>query len=393
MKKIALHAVLFHCCLLLFFVSRAQTEAIQPKQKVAVLAPLYLDSAFDGSSYKLSGNNIPRYILPGLDFYHGIMDAVDSLKQDDASVDVFIYDTKRKGGGIAAVLKEVKAENAGLIIAAFNNAGEQKIVSDFSLNENIPVISATYPNDANLSGNPFFVVVNSTINTHVSALYNYLQQNYSKSKIIYLTKPGAFETRIKNQFASLNKKIKPLSLKTVSLTDNFEPGYLLSLLDSTRQNVVVCGSLSESFGVNIVRTISAAKSYKATVIGAPTWESQEAFDNPDCFGVEIVYSTPYNYSRKDKIEAGLINDYRAQHFGRPSDMYFKGFECMYHFSKLLVKHRTNLLNNISEPSFKVMNEFYFEPVRLTEQSFAPDYLENKKIYFVKKQDGVTKSVN
>jgi len=125
----------------------------------------------------------------------------------------------------------------------------------------------------------------------------------------------------------------------------------------------------------------------------PTWESEEAFNNTDCNGIEIIYSTPFNYSRTDKTGAYLTNLYKLQHNGRPSDMYFKGFETMYHFSKLLVKYHTNMLNNISESSsFRIANDFNFQPVRLSKESYAPDFLENKKLYFVKKMDGQIKGI-
>lgn len=395
MKNIGLKCfILIGIFLIILTQSQAQQpDALQQKQKVAVLAPLYLDSAFNGSSYKLTGNSIPRYILPGLDFYHGVETAIDSLQAEHTPVDVVIYDSKR-AGGISSILDEIKAQNTSLIIAAFNNANEQKSVSQFGFDENIPVISATYPNNANLNMNPFFVMVNSTLQTHVSAIYNYVIRNYSKAKIVFLTKAGSFESRIKTQFDNLAKYNTALKYKTVTLPDNTDPAFLLTTLDSTKQNLVICGSLNEAFGLSIVRAISMAKSYKATVLGMPTWESDESFDAPDCNGVEIVYSTPYNYSRTDRLGTNLTNLYKIEHFGRPSDMYFKGFETMYHFSKLLVKYHTNMLNNISESSsFKIANDFNFEPVRLSKESYAPDYLENKKIYFVKKADGLIKSIN
>jgi len=395
MKNFALRRILF-CYFLLFtvsFIHAQQTSLPANKQKIAVLAPLYLDSAFDGNNYKLTGINLPKYILPGLDFYHGVNTAIDSLQKENTPVDVIIYDTKQ-AGGLNSLLANIKQQNVAMILASFNNSAEQKTVSDFSFSENIPVISATYPNDANLGMNPFFVMVNSSLKTHVDAMYNYVQRNYAKNKILFITKSGVFESRIKNQFDNLSKQYKSLSYKTLVLPDNYDPSYLLSSLDSTKQNLVICGSLNDNFGLSVVRTISAAASYKTTVIGMPTWESDEAFNNTDCNGVEVVYSTPYNYSRTDKTGASLTNLYKLQHNGRPSDMYFKGFETMYHFSKLLVKYHTNMLNNISESSsYKIANDFNFQPVRLSKESYAPDFLENKKLYFVKKIDGQVKGIN
>jgi hypothetical protein len=127
----------------------------------------------------------------------------------------------------------------------------------------------------------------------------------------------------------------------------------------------------------------------------PTWDGMREVtsDNYSSKNLEIVYSTPYNYSRTDKTGGSLVKQYRAKYMGRPSDMAFKGFESMYHFSKLMLQYRNNFINNISDTTYKIANQFSFEPVRLTNTSFVPDYLENKKLYFVKMQGGTVKSVN
>jgi hypothetical protein len=73
-------------------------------------------------------------------------------------------------------------------------------------------------------------------------------------------------------------------------------------------------------------------------------------------------------------------------------MVFKAYETMYRFAKLLDRHKSNLLNNLSDPSFNVWNSFTVEPVKVDNSSLAPDYLENKKLYFIRKQNGKTVGV-
>ena len=68
-------------------------------------------------------------------------------------------------------------------------------------------------------------------------------------------------------------------------------------------------------------------------------------------------------------------------------MVYKGYEVLFHFTKLLIKHRSNLINNLDDKDFTVFNEFKPEPVRLYKTSTKPDLLENKKLYFIRKQQG------
>lgn len=373
----------------------AQQETSGKPMRVAILAPLYLDSAFNGFTYKLGSSSIPKYILPGLDFYNGVMLAVDSLQKENTPAEVWVYDTKKLGQTIPGMLSGMEYLNFSLIIASFNNPTEQKLVSEFSFRKNIPVISATYPNDAGLSANPFFMMVNSTLKTHVEALHSYAKKNYTgtATKLLFVTKAGPLETRIKGYFAAQDALTGKLNYRVITLTDNFTEDNLLPFMDSTRQNIIICGSVNEAFGSNIVRTLNAATSYRTVAIGMPTWDGLKEVTGAASKNIEVVYSTPYNYSRTDKTGGSIVKQYRSKYMGRPSDMVFKGFESMYHFSRLMLQYRANFINNVSDSGYKVANTFQFEPVRLTNTSFVPDYLENKKLYFVKVQGGVVKSVN
>ncbi|RXK87222.1 type 1 periplasmic-binding domain-containing protein [Filimonas effusa] len=373
----------------------AQQETSGKPMRVAVLAPLYLDSAFNGFTYKLGSSSIPKYILPGLDFYNGVMLAVDSLQNENMPIEVWVYDTKKLGQTIPGMLSGMEYLNFSLIVASFNNTAEQKLLSEFSFRKNIPVISATYPNDAGLNANPFFMMVNSTLKTHVEALHSYTQKNYAgtAAKLLFVTKPGPLETKIKSYFAAQDALAGKLNYKVITLTDNFTEDNLLPFMDSTRQNIIICGSVNEAFGSSIVRTLNAAPSYRTVAIGMPTWDGLKEITGAASKNIEIVYSTPYNFSRTDKTGSSIVKQYRSKYMGRPSDMVFKGFESMYHFSRLMLQYRANFINNVSDSGYKIANSFRFEPVRLTNTSFVPDYLENKKLYFVKVQGGVVKSVN
>ena len=73
-------------------------------------------------------------------------------------------------------------------------------------------------------------------------------------------------------------------------------------------------------------------------------------------------------------------------------MAFKGFETTYNFGKLLLKYPANLVNNLSDKTFTLFNQFDIQPVKLKQENERPDYLENKKLYFIKKQEGNVKSI-
>ena len=357
--------------------------------KIAVFAPVYLDTAFNGNNYLLGNNNLPRIILPGLDFYNGIQLAIDSLNAEGQSLSVLFYDSKKNTQSIKEILASESLQNVGMIIASFNNRNDIKPLADFALSKQIPLISMTYPNDGGVKANPYFALVNPTLTTHVEGIFKYLQKNFPTEPILYVKRPGALEDMIEGLFQDLNKKTPalPLKIRTVSANDSTNIASFNTMLDSTKTNIIFCGSLNENFGINLVKSTAANKTYKALIIGMPTWDAIKDLGK----GTDIIYSTPYKYNRTDKLAQYITSNYKNKVAGRPSDMVFKGFEAMYHFGKLLIKHQNNIATQLSDNSYKLFHEFDFVPVK-NKTDNIPTYLENKRIYFVKKTDGVIKSI-
>jgi len=394
MKK--LYSVIICVLLLPFFALQAQTQTINNgTAKIALFLPLYLNEAFLGGAYQLEKNALPQNILQGLEFYNGAMLAIDSLSQEDNQLQVNIYDTKQPAEELKKLFAGSELNNAGLIIASFTSAGEVKMFADQALAKNIPLISATYPSIGSVTVNPFFVLLNSSFQTHIVGLFNYLNTNNKTDKIIAFKQPGATSNFIKSKMAELNTSngSGALNIKWVDLANGYTVNDVQKHLDSTVSNTVFVASPVESFGLNLVKTLSTLEAYRTTAVGMPTWDGIKELNGKHCRNVDIVYSTPFNYSRTDDYESGIIKKYKLKFYSRPSDMVFRGFESVYHFGRLLLRYRGDLINNLSDKEFKVFNDFDVHPVKLRESNAIPDYLENKKLYFIRKQEGNIKSIS
>ena len=125
----------------------------------------------------------------------------------------------------------------------------------------------------------------------------------------------------------------------------------------------------------------------------PTWNGMGGITGNSSQKIQIVITSPYNYLQSNPVISSLADDYKADHYSRPSDMVYKGYELMYHFTKLFLSYPDTFINKSSATLFKVSNDYNFEPVRLTQTSFIPDYLENKKLYYIKIVNGKIQSVD
>jgi hypothetical protein len=379
---------------LVFAVKLLSAQNNTTRHKVAIFAPLYLDSAFnEDNKYRYSTNTFPKFLNPGIEFYEGVQLALDSLKKEHTPLEVFIYDTKSTTESIGEQLNKPELENLELIISHCNTA-ETKLLAEAGLRKNVPVINANLPNDGGITGNPFFVLLNPTLRTQCEGIYKYIQKYYSLNPIIVFRKKGALEDRIKMYFDDFSKNTMavPLKLKYVDLTDSFTVNQLKAHLDTTNQTLCVAGSLDENFGKKLVQQLAALKkqNYESTIIGMPTWDGI-GFNKTEYKGIDIIYSTPFYNSKADKISQSISNHFNKKMFARPSDMVYRGYEITFRFARLLKQFGSELASNLGSKQTKVFTDFDIQPV-LNKQSMTLDYFENKKLYFLKWQDGVLKSV-
>lgn len=390
MKKFILTYLIFITALQL-----AQAQNGTTKHKVAIFAPLYLDSAFNElDEYRYSKNVFPKFINPGLEFYEGAQLALDSLNKEYAQLEVFVYDTRSAKESLTEQLNKPEMDSVELIIAHCNTS-EVKIFADAGLKRNIPVINANLPNDGGTNGNPFFVLLNPTLRTQCEGIYKHIQKYYSLNPIIIFRKKGQLEDRIKIYFDEFGKNTLgvPLKMKYVELTDSFTVNHLKPYLDTTNQTLCVAGSLDENFGRRLTQQLAALKKqkYLSSVVGMPTWDNIKDFNKPEYKGVEIIYSTPFYNAKLDKFSQSIINYFNTVMYARPSDMVFRGYEVTWKYARLLMQYGRDLSSNLSNKSHKVFTDFDIQPV-VNKENMSLEYFENRKLYFLKWQDGVIKSI-
>ena len=64
-------------------------------------------------------------------------------------------------------------------------------------------------------------------------------------------------------------------------------------------------------------------------------------------------------------------------------MVYKGYETMYHFTKLLLANPDTFINKVSDGSYKVSSDYNFVPVRLSPDFFCTRLSRKQKIVFHK----------
>ncbi len=391
MKISILKFYLLIVALVFFLQPHAQTNVITgtslPTYRIAIFAPLYLDSVFEQENYKY-GKKFPKFLMPGLDFVQGAQIALDSLPLVNGNISAQVFDSKAVVANISSLIATGKLDSFHLIIGSVRDEEVQQLAAH-AKRKNIPFVSATYPNDAGVTENPFLIIVNSTLKAHCEAIYSFLLQNHGTDKIIIVRKPGSQEDKIQQYFTKMNTPDgKPL-LKIETLNINEDFSIIKQKLDSNRNTIIVGGSLNESFAFKLATAAYALdKTYRITLVGMPNWDGFSSLNKKKTFtDFPIYYTSPYYNYKWDSYSKMIQNVYIKKYKGNPSDMSYKGFESVYLFARLLTRYPNDFINHLNDLQNKVFTDYNFKPVGLLTSANIPDYFENKHLYFIKILNG------
>lgn len=364
----------------------AQGESTK-KSRVALFAPFYLDTLFNAAGTYLPGKTVPAYAKPALDFYQGVLLALDSLDKLGIALDVQFFDTRNKKQSIYKIADSGLLNDVHLIIGAVSGT-EYLDLATVAKEKKIPFVSASYPNDGGISGNPYVVIVNPKLNTHLQALYNYVLKTHGTNKLMLMRRKAAADDRVGEVFKSLNASGSGsvLNIQTVMLNTPLTSKAVEASLDSLRENVIICGSLDDYFGRSLLTSaIPLASKYKITLVGMPTWEGYSELGRTDIKNLPVIYSSSlfYGASEDSLWVSGFRRNFGFKTYSLPSEMAYRGYELTFLFGNMLNTYGAEFIKEIDENKYRVLTDFDFKPIHWSKNNATPDYYENKRIYILK----------
>lgn len=362
------------------------------KMHIAVFTPLYLDSAYDAQMNYRYGNQMPRFINPGLEFYEGILYAVDSLERKGLQFDLHIYDTRSANAGIQNVINHPDFIKMDIILGHVN-ANEARIIANFAKEKEIPFVNVNFPNDVGVKNNPYYIILNSTIKTQLAGLYRYLQKYHALSPVTVVRKKGSQEDAVAKMFTDIaaGTRSVPLNLKFLTIGNDAELAELQKHFKGDENHIAIIGSLDVNFAKKAVASLALInQEHPVKVFGMPTFEVID-FSGPEYKNLDIFYGTPFPNSDSNENVKAYDELFKKEYYARTSDMVYRGIESVFYFASLLHKTGENIASSIGEGTDVLFSQFDIQPV-LNPQTMQIDYYENKRIYFIQKKDGQVVSV-
>jgi len=382
MKRI-LHISLFLIC-----IHALNAQGIKGKVRIGLITSLYLDSSFDQSgNYKLQ-KNFPKQAISGLEFYEGASLAIDSLNRAGYLATLKVFDLQSKNGNIASLSKSGELDNLNMLVS-HTNGTEYLQLAAIARDKNIILINANYPNDGGIRNSKSVFIANPKINSHITVLYNQIIKKWPNANIVWFRRNDQGDERLLSIFNDQNNASRKITFKNIILPSTFSTNDISLHIDSTKSNVLITGSVDDAFSIEFARAIASyPKKGIIHVVGMPNWDGLKEIQGKGYTGIPVYYTSGFFAPTGNKWMTDFDEKFRENIGTKASVAAIRGFELTYYFGSIWAKYGSLDQKQLNDPASKIITDYDFRPVFWNAGSEYPDYHENKRIYFIRRLNGV-----
>ena len=351
--------------------------------RVDVLLPLHLNSLVQNGKpvYKKT----PDHMMPAVNFYEGMSIAAQTLQGKNMKLELYVHDITDPTDNISQLTTSKKMDSSNLIIG-FLQSNDIPAVAGYAKKHKVNFVSALSPADADTKDNPYFILIQPTLKTHINQLIAYADKKYGKNpKYIFHNNKTSGE---KEAYTQLREAL--IAEKDLSIIDcskfKLEVDTLSRIFDSTKVNVVFVSSLDINNTEQILNMLAAMpKTYRFEIFGMPSWKSLRGLTQGAYMTLSIHYTTPFFFDPTTGAGRYITTQYNSTYGGNPSEMVYRGYESLYWLSNLLERHGTIFNKDITDVSTAPFTRYAIQPAWSNDNDFL--YLENSKLYMLHYQNG------
>ncbi len=305
-----------------------------------------------------------------IEYYEGLLLAVDSLKNTGCSVDLSVYDTGNGTKKLKEIMKEDALKEANLIIGAVQN-DQIGPVAEFAQKNNIKyVIPFTSKNDDVLSNAYVYQV-----NTPHSYLYAKAAQGgcdlFAEDNIILLNirdgkDKAEFIKTFKAEMKQRNIPFREINYNGETLTADIE-----ALLKADKRNIIVPTSGTQETLNKIkspLRILAETKpEYGLTLFGYPEWQTYPHDCLKDFYALNTYIYSHFYADNLSKEVTNFYTKYKNWYSKNLINIFPKygilGFDTGMFFIGAINKYGSNFENNLDKIHYQgVQTGFDFHRV-------------------------------
>ena len=356
----------------LFSESRVLPEDIE-QIKAAIILPLMLGDSITSDQMKM------------VEFYEGVLLALDSLKKQGVSVDLHIYDSGNKWASIKPILARPEMRDMNLIIGPVYDAHIAEAAAFADTTGIRLVVPFARQVDAVFS-NPYIYQVNTPQSYFYSEVYDHFFMQFPHPNIVFFESPEENDDDLISGFKrELGYRNVPYTTLVADTATNKDT--ILTFLDTERHNILMMtseksGSLNNMIPIFqlLVRDTAATK-FDISLFGYPQYQVYTHNHLASFYEIDTYFYSSF-YTNNLLPEAKAFHQkYRRTYSKEIVNRYPKyailGFDVAYYFLRAMHMYGTDMDNRLSEMKYEPLQTgFKFERVN-NWGGFI-----NRKVFFV-----------
>ena len=318
-----------------------------------------------------------------VEYYEGFLMAVDSLKKEGVSVDLYTYDTKGKEATLNNILARKEMKNMDII---FGPARSQDIdaLATFADKNNIRLVIPFAPKVDQVFKNPHIYQVNTPQSYLYSEVYEHFNRKFSGCNVIFLNASNG--DREKDEFIKGMKtglKENGISYRDFTMTDNFYD--ITTVMDTLKKNIFIPTSGKSTALVKILPQLTQIRrerpDYPMNLFGYPEWQTYTNDYLASFYEIDTYFYSSFYTNNLFPAAVNFTHAYRRWYSKDMANIYPKygmlGYDTGYFFLKGLSKYGNKMEENLSSIHVTpIQTGFKFERVN-NWGGFI-----NRKVFFV-----------
>ncbi|MCT4580738.1 MAG: LysM peptidoglycan-binding domain-containing protein [Flavobacteriales bacterium] len=278
-----------------------------------------------------------------LNFHHGMLLAIDSLKQAGVNLNVRVYDTKADTATVNKILRKAEFKEVDLIIGPIY-VKEIKIVTKYAKRNKIQMVCPVPVSNKALFQNPYVSKLTASKYTQVEYLARYIAEHHHQENIIlvrnkYNKTDEVYFQLFKKLYAKEVVKYDARSSDSVKVAIGVGKSskliYVQQHMVADKKNIIVDLSTNLGHVSNLITKLTTTMNsnpynrYEIALFGMEDWQTFETVDEKykNRYNLSIVAPGFLDFKSPESI--AFIQKYRAKYGTDPDKFSFIGFDAAF----------------------------------------------------------------
>ena len=290
-----------------------------------------------------------------VEYYEGFLMAMDSLKKQGISIDLYTYDSGKTASSVNKILNKAEMKNMDIIFGPAHPE-QVKPMAEFAQKHNSRLVIPFSSKGDDVFGNPAVYQINTPQSYLYSEVYEHYLRKFPNAHVIFLD--AATGHTDKDDFVKgLKEELKNRQITFKELRgENINPEGMKLAVDSLRENVIIPTS-----GKNVVLTkilpqliVTSREhpNYDMKLFGYPEWQTYTDDHLASFFELNTYFYSSFYTNNLFPAAIQFTNAYRKWFSKDMANTFPKygmlGFDTAYFFLKGLNDYGSNFEDQVKQ---------------------------------------------